>query len=321
MSPSRRRFVGSAAALGLSSPLPGHAQAARTLTLQAAGLGDAEAIGYFVALEKGWFREEGLELKFLPGGPEAPPEAAVQSGRAEVGLATLEGVIRAITVQKAPLVIIGAQFQKNPIGIVSLANRPIRSPRDLVGKTLAVTVADRPAVDALFALNGVDPAKVRIVPYANDPRPLLKGEIDAALDVTTRAPFTVKTGGGQASSFLLADFRLPPFGDVLVVKRDTLAARRADLVGFLRAGRRGWDENFRDAAAYPPKYAETWFKGAGRSIDSEIYVNGAQKSLIQHPKGVFTMSEASIKACIDALRALDIKAERSHFDTTLLARV
>ena len=134
-------------------------------------------------------------------------------------------------------------------------------------------------------------------------------------------PFTIKSKGAEATSFLLADFKLPLFNDVVVVTKQTLATRRADLIGFLRASRKGWDENFKDAAAYPPKYADSWFKGTGRSIDNEVYFNGAQKSLIQHPKGVFTMSEESIKACIDALKAVDVKADRSHFDTTLLEKV
>ncbi len=34
----------------------------------------------------------------------------------------------------------------------------------------------------------------------------------------------------------------------------------------------GLGENFKDPAAYPPKYAETWFKGTGRTIENEIYL-------------------------------------------------
>lgn len=321
MTVTRRRFLASAAALGAASPLAARAQATRPLTLQAAWINDAEFMGYFIAMEKGWYREEGLELKYLPGGPDVIPEASVLSNKADVALSTVETVIKAITTQKAPLVIIGAQYQKNPIGIVSLASKPIRTPQDLVGKTIAVPPVNRLTVEALLKLNGIDKSKVRIVPYAYDPTPLIKGEIDASLDFTTNVPYTIKTKGAEATSFLLADFRLPLFNDVVVVKKDTLAKRRADLVGFLRASRRGWDENFKDTAAYPPKYADSWFKGTGRTIDNEIFFNGAQKALIQHPKGVFTMTEESIRACIEALKSVNLKADRSHFDTTLLEKL
>jgi ABC-type nitrate/sulfonate/bicarbonate transport system substrate-binding protein len=321
MTVSRRRFLASAAALGAAPPLAARAQSVRPMTLQAAWINDAEFMGYFIAMEKGWYREEGLELKYLPGGPDVIPEASVLSNKADVALSTVETVIKAITTQKAPLVIIGAQYQKNPIGIVSLASKPIRTPQDMVGKTIAVPPVNRLTVEALLKLNGIDRSKVRIVPYAYDPTPLIKGEIDASLDFTTNVPYTIKTKGAEATSFLLADFKLPLFNDVVVVKKDTLARRRADLIGFLRASRRGWDENFKDTAAYPPKYADSWFKGTGRTIDNEIFFNGAQKALIQHPKGVFTMTEESIRACIEALKAVDLKADRSHFDTTLLEKL
>ena len=321
MTPSRRTFLGSAAALGLAHPLAARSQTLRPLTLQAAWINDAEFMGYFIAMEKGWYKDEGLELKYLPGGPDVIPEASVLSKKADVALSTVETVIKAITTQKAPLVIIGAQYQKNPIGIVSLASKPIRTPKDLIGKTVAVPPVNRLTVEAMLKLNGIDKSKVRIVPYAYDPTPLLKGEIDASLDFTTNVPYTIKTKGAEATSFLLADFKLPLFNDVVVVTRDTLAKRRSDLVGFLRASRKGWIENFKDTAAYPPKYADSWFKGTGRTIDNEVYFNGAQKALIEHPQGIFAMTDEAINACIAALKAVDLKADRSHFDTTLLKSI
>jgi hypothetical protein len=191
----------------------------------------------------------------------------------------------------------------------------------MIGKTIAVPPVNRLTVEAMLKLNGIDKSRVRIVPYAYDPTPLLKGEIDASLDFTTNVPYTIKSKGQDAVSFLLADFKLPLFNDVVVVTRDTLARRRADLVGFLRASRKGWDENFKDPAAYPPKYMETWFKGTGRSLDNEIYFNRAQAALMQHPKGVFALTPEAIQGCIDALNEVGIKAAQEHFDTSLLAEI
>jgi ABC-type nitrate/sulfonate/bicarbonate transport system substrate-binding protein len=322
MTLSRRHALLAGAATGLAAVSPSaRAQGLRALTLQAAWINDAEFMGYYVAMEKGWYQAEGLDLKYLPGGPDVIPEASVLSRKADVALSTVETVINAVTTQRAPLVIIGAQYQKNPIGIVSLASKPIRTPADMIGKTIAVPPVNRLTVEAMLKLNGIDKSRVRIVPYAYDPTPLLKGEIDASLDFTTNVPYTIKSKGQDAVSFLLADFKLPLFNDVVVVTRDTLARGRADLVGFLRASRKGWDENFKDPAAYPPKYMETWFKGTGRSLDNEIYFNRAQAALMQHPKGVFALTPEAIQGCIDALNEVGIKAAQEHFDTSLLAEI
>ncbi len=321
MSLTRRHLLASAAAAGFGLPLAARAQALAPLTLQAAWVNDAEFMGYFIAMETGLYKAEGLELKYLSGGPDVIPEASVLSGKADVALTTVETAIKAITTQKAPLVIIGAQYQKNPVGIVSLASKPIKTPADLVGKTIAVPPVNRLTVEAMLKLNGIDKAKVRIVPYAYDPTPLLKGEIDASLDFTTNVPYTIKTKGAEAVSFLLADHKLPLFNDVVVVTQDTLKKKRKELVGFLRASRKGWDENFKDPSGWPPKFKDSWFKGTGRTIDNEVYFNNAQKPLIQHPNGVFAMTDEAIGACIGALNAVGVKAAKSHFDTSLLKEI
>jgi len=46
----------------------------------------------------------------------------------------------------------------------------------------------------MLKISGIDPSQVNIVPYAYDPTPLIKGEIDASLDFTTNVPFTIKQG-------------------------------------------------------------------------------------------------------------------------------
>jgi ABC-type nitrate/sulfonate/bicarbonate transport system substrate-binding protein len=321
MHPTRRTFIRGAAALAATSPLAGWGQAAAKLTLQAAWVNDAEFMGYFIAIDNGYYKAEGLDLKYLSGGPDVIPESSLLSKKADVALSTVETTIKAITEQKAPLVIIGAQYQKNPVGIVSLATKPLKTPADLVGKTIAVPPVNRLTVEAMLKLNGIDKSKVKIVPYAYDPTPLLKGEIDGSLDFTTNVPFTIKSKGQDATSFLLADFKLPLFNDVVIVTQDTLKTRRKDLVAFLRASRKGWAENFKDPAAYPPKFKDTWFKGTGRSVENELYFNQAQKPLIEHPSGVFSLSDEAIANCIAALNEVNVKAVKEHFDTSLLKEI
>ena len=321
MHSTRRTFLRGAAALATASPLAGWSQVGSKLTMQAAWVNDAEFMGYFIAIDNGYYKAEGLDVAYLSGGPDVIPETSLLSKKADVALSTVETTIKAITEQKAPLVIIGAQYQKNPVGIVSLSSKPLKTPADLVGKTIAVPPVNRLTVEAMLKLNGIDKSKVKIVPYAYDPTPLLKGEIDGSLDFTTNVPFTIKSKGQDATSFLLADFKLPLFNDVVIVTQDTLKTRRKELVAFLRASRKGWVENFKDTNAYAPKFKDTWFKGTGRSVENELFFNGAQKPLIEHPSGVFSMSDDAIAKCIAALNEVNVKATKAHFDTSLLKEI
>jgi hypothetical protein len=195
------------------------------------------------------------------------------------------------------------------------------APADMVGKTIAVPPVNTISVEALLAMNGIDRASVNIVPYAYDPTPLIKGEIDASLDFTTNVPYTIKTMGEEAVSFLLYDFGYTIYNDTVVVTEDILAAKRKELVAWLRASRKGWDENNADTTLWPPKWADTHFAGTGRTIDNEVFFNTAQLPLIANPAGVFAMTEEGIAAHIEALSKVGITATREMFDTTLLEEI
>lgn len=322
----RRRFLGLAGGLmGAAAAYPllsrGKAHAASPFAFQASWINDAEFSGYFLAADKGFYKDEGLDLTYLSGGPDVIPESTLIAGKADLTLTTPDTTIKAIVEQNAPFKIIGAQYQKNPLGVISLAKNPIREPKDLVGKTLAVPPVNVISVEAMLKISGVDRSQVKIVPYAYDPTPLIKGEIDASVDFTTNVPFTIEQAGEKAVSFLLYDYGFTIFNDTVVVTEETLKTKRKEIVAFLKASRKGWVENLKDPAVYPPTFADTWFKGTGRSVANEVYFNTAQKPLIEAAGGIFSMSEESIEANIKALSEVGIPAKKDYFDTTVLAEL
>lgn len=318
----RRHFMTLMTA-GLALPAMSRlARAANPLTMQAAWINDAEFTGYFTAIDNGYYKDEGLDLTYLSGGPDVIPESSIVAGKADLALTTPDTTITAIVEQGAKFKIIGAQYQKNPHGIISLASKPINTPKELEGKTLAVPPVNVISVEVMLKINGVDRAKVNIVPYAYDPTPLIKGEIDASLDFTTNVPYTIKqASGADAHSFLLYDFGYTIFQDTVVVTEETLATKRKELVSWLRASRKGWHETLKDPNVYPPKFADSWFKGTGRTIDNEVFFNNAQKPLIENPGGAFAMSEDGIAKTLEALGQAGIKGTREMFDTTLLQEI
>jgi len=318
---NRRNFLGATAGAAALPFLPRSARAATLFTMQSAWINDAEFAGYFIGIDKGYYTEEGLDLTYLPGGPDVIPESSIIAGRADLSLTTPDTTIKAIVEQGAPFKIIGAQYQKNPIGIVSLAKAPILTPADMVGKTIAVPPVNTISVEAVLAINGIDRSQVNIVPYSYDPTPLIRGEIDASLDFTTNVPYTIETMGEQAVSFLLYDFGFTIYNDTVVVTEETLRTKRKELVGWLRASRRSWAENFEDPTLWPPQWMDTWFAGTGRSLDNELFFNKAQQPLMDSPAGYMAMTEDGIAANLEALARVGINGTRDMFDTTLLEEI
>lgn len=307
---------------GASSGTSGSAAAAPTpLTMQASWINDAEFAGYFTAIDKGYYTDQGIDLTYLPGGPNVIPESTLLAGTADIALTSPDTTVSAIADQGAELVIIGTQYQQNPLGIVSLAASNITGPADLVGKTVAVPDVNRIAFDALLTLNGVDPAAVTVVPYAYDPTPLLSGEVDATLDFVTNVPYTIEQSGGKATSFTLYDhgYKIP--NDTIVVSRTTLQTKRDALIAWLKASRQGWTENLANPATYPPTFADTWFKGTGRTVENEIFFNTAQKPLIESPAGILSMTDQTVQETIDSLALVGITATPEMFDLSLVEQL
>ena len=94
---SRRRFLGAAAAGAAVSAMPFgsyRAMAASAFAMQASWINDAEFAGYFLAQDKGYYADEGLDLDYASGGPDVIPESTIIAGRADLTLTTPDTTIR-----------------------------------------------------------------------------------------------------------------------------------------------------------------------------------------------------------------------------------
>lgn len=320
-----RRGFGKAALAGLAAAaLPlGVARAAGTpLNFQSIWINDPEFSGYFIALDKGYYAAEGLDVNYLPGGPDVIPQASLLTGKADIALTSLIETASAVSEKGAPFKIVGAQFQKSPDSVISLEATGIKSIKDLVGKTVACPPLSLGTFKVLLGLNGVTEDQVKIVPYAFDPTPLATGQVDAVVDFMTSLPFIIEQTSGKKASFILFYDSGMPFGqDFVTVTEDTLKNRRKDVVAFLRASRKGWNDDFADPLKYTKEFENTWYKGNGYTPEAAEYHSKIQIPLMQNPKGVFTIDDESIEKNIASLDKIGVKANKDLFDTSLLAEL
>lgn len=326
---SRRSFIASTLAVGSLGGTSGLLAGCRrreptgpnlgnVFEMQSPWVNDAEFIGYFIAIANGYYGAEKLNYKYLSGGPDKISGEVLAAGNCDLALTNIDGTAEAIVNGQAPFKIVGTQYQKSPLGVVSLKDNGINSPQDLKGKRLAVPAANKSTTNAFLRLNGIDPLDVGITSYQYDPAILVDGSVDATVDFVTNVPYTIRLQNVEPTSFLFYDYGFKQFMDTVVVREDTLRERREDIVKFLRASRKGWDENFKDVYAYPPKFENTFFAGTGRTVDNEIFFNQQQQGLMETPNGIFSMSEKDIQDNIESLRAIGINLPRDAFVTDLL---
>ncbi len=117
--------------------MAGSALAADKLTLQLKWVAQAQFAGYFVAKDKGFYEEAGLDVEIKPGGPDIAPEQVIAGGGADVIVDWMGGALVARE-KGVGLVNIAQPFEKAGMEMVCPANGPIKTEADFKGHTLGV---------------------------------------------------------------------------------------------------------------------------------------------------------------------------------------
>ncbi len=119
--------------------------------------------GIYVALDKGWYKEEGIELEIIQPA-ETSVEQVVGSGQAQFGISFAEW-LTAARAEGVPVVSIAAIIQHNSSGFASPADKGLTRPRDLEGRKYGGSGLDieRVMLEALMACDGADADQVEFV--------------------------------------------------------------------------------------------------------------------------------------------------------------
>jgi NitT/TauT family transport system substrate-binding protein len=219
-----------------------------TFALNWFAVGDHAA--YWVALDKGYFAERGLDVTLENSKGSGDSIAKVDTGRADAGLADTAVVIASLA-RTAKIKIVGMVFDKTPLNVFSGKDKPVLKPKDLEGKTLAAPPGDsqRQIWPAFAKANGIDDSKVTWVSVepAAKIAALAEKRVDAVADYTTGLPYYEKPMGvGNVVMLPWADFGLDMYSMSIMASEKTMAERASALRAFLEAAYMGWRDVMAD---------------------------------------------------------------------------
>jgi NitT/TauT family transport system substrate-binding protein len=227
------------------------------VTLQLKWVTQAQFAGYYAALEKGYYKDAGLNVKIKIGGPSITPELVVKGKQADFGLDWLPNLL-ATREQKSGLVSIAQVFNKSGMTELTWKSSGINTIAKMRGKKVGVwCCGNQPELFAALTKNGINPAKASDVTIVNQPFDMslfLKHQVDAAAAMTynelaqvleTKNPATGKLY--QLSDLNVFKMASPQVGtgmleDNVFVRGDWLKdpANQATAVKFLKASFQGW---------------------------------------------------------------------------------
>jgi NitT/TauT family transport system substrate-binding protein len=205
------------------------------LTVQLDWIAEPEHGGFYQAQARGFFRDEGLDVTLIPGGPGAFVMPSVATGKADIGQADSTNTF----LQQAeglPVVQFAAVFQDDPSGILVNADSPVRKFEDLQAKTIIARPewAFLKFLQKKYALHlDIVPQNFSVAAFLGNKEALQQGYFIAE-------PYHIVKAGGKMPRFLAtwdAGFRAYA---VLVTSRKFAREHPAELRAFARAYIRGW---------------------------------------------------------------------------------
>jgi NitT/TauT family transport system substrate-binding protein len=236
------------------------AAAAEKVTLQLKWVTQAQFAGYYVAKDKGFYEEEGLDVEIKPGGPDIAPPQVLAGGGADVIVDWMPSAL-ATREKGVPLVNIAQPFKSSGMMLTCLKESGITKPEDFKGKTLGVWFFgnEYPFLSWMAHLKipttgGAD--GVTVLKQGFNVDPLLQKQAACISTMTYNEYWQVIDAGIKADDLITFQYEkegVATLEDGLYVLEDKLKdpAFKEKMVKFVRASMKGWkwaEENPDDAA-------------------------------------------------------------------------
>jgi NitT/TauT family transport system substrate-binding protein len=251
---SRRHALAALAAVALTAgslttAAPAAAETLTKASLRLKWLPQAQFAGFYVALAKGYYKAEGIDLAINPGGPNLLTENLVATGADTFGLSGGTDSVFAARDKGLPVVCIGVSHQITPFIFVTRKDGPVKTLQDFKGKTVTTwfTGANH-VLNGMLAKEGIKADELKIQPQQVSVTPFVDGNVDVITATYYNEFYTIQSRMPKDSlkTFVAEDYGITFPRDTLIVA-ETTAKEKPDLVkAFLRASLKGWKEAFAD---------------------------------------------------------------------------
>jgi len=229
-----------AAALLLAA-VPG--MALEQVTLQLKHAHQFQFAGYYAALELGYYKEAGLDVRIVEGLDGNAPERDVLAGRAQYGTGASNLLLARLAGR--PLVVLAVIFQHSPYALAMRQTGGDPDLRRLIGKramigALTDELSNADELLAYLTKEGVPPSSFTRVAHSFDPQDLISGKVEAMSIYTTNEPDTFDRLGFPYDIYSPRAVGIDFYGDNLFTSEQEIADHPARVRAFRAASLRGW---------------------------------------------------------------------------------
>jgi NitT/TauT family transport system substrate-binding protein len=196
---------------------------------------------FWLAQDKGWFKDAGVEPSLEDGQGSTVAVQLISAGKIDIGYVSLGAVIVARD-KGVPVKAIAGILRKNDYGVLVGENTDIRVPKDLEGKLLyfSPSSVETLYMDLFFKKNGVDKSKINLtsIDLSTKVSTYMSGKGDAMF--VPIPIYTIRAAPRLSRGILFADYGIPMPGFGLISSDDIIAQKPKALGAFVAAMQKAW---------------------------------------------------------------------------------
>lgn len=218
---------------------------------------EGPAAPYFVAIDQGYYADEGLDVSIDPGSGSVEGINRVASGAYQLGFADINSLVKfRDNPANAPLQAVQMVYDTPAFAIITMKRTGISGPKDLEGKILGAPAPDGASAQwpIFVAANGIEASKVKIenVGFPVREPMLVKGDVDAITGFWFSSYMNLKANGAKDDDIvvmLMKDYGVDLYGNVIIVNPEFAKSNPDAVKGFVKATIRGIQETIRNPEA------------------------------------------------------------------------
>lgn len=249
--------------------------------------------GYYVAKEKGFYRDAGLDVTLQKFDPKKLSVNEVVEGRSTYGIGRSSLLIDRM--EGKDVVALAAIFQSSPFILLSKKSLDIQTPRDLIGKRVMMTedFQDTISVRAMLNSQDVRMGQLKFVEHSYNPFDIANGKTDVMACYISNEPYVLKEKGIETNLISPEAYGFDFYSDILFTTEDEVRYHPKRVRAFVDATLKGWEYAFENIPETAQLIRER-YNSQNKSLESLIYEGKVLKGLAyrgNNPLGAITVEK------------------------------
>ena len=302
-----------------------NANSLQKTSIQLMWLDQFEFAGFYVAKEKGFYQELGLDVEIKKFDANINLTNEVLDGKSDFGLNSSSLVID--KAQGKEVVILGTIFQSSPLVLLALKDSKLKAFDNLKNKKIMITNNQENFAPLLSMLKSQDLlySDLKFIPHSFNVDDLINHKTDLMSAYITNEVFSLKEKGYDSTIFNPKDYGFDFYDDFIFTSRKFVEQNPETVKKFYKATLKGWEYAFNNIDEVSKLVYEK-YNPQNKSLKSIIFEANEMKELVFDKSGkIGTVSQEKINLMINAYKVMglikkDIKADEliysNHLENT-----